>query len=149
MMLTYGLLQTYYGLVYESIQDLVERGHRGIAMATYLVVMYLGGASWGPLVTGQLGDRFAGAAAWAGRLAGYYRSRQGQRTAQRDVRDSGALGTACGCAVDNRSSNVTMQVAAGTTSLHDFLLVSHGALRRRVRSSDSRVACHSSFFSVF
>ena len=63
LMLAYGLLQTYYGLVYASIQDIVEPGVRGIAMATYFVVVYLGGASWGPLITGKLSDHFAGEAA--------------------------------------------------------------------------------------
>jgi len=69
LMLAYGLLQTYYGLVYASIQDIVEPGARGIAMATYFVVMYLGGASWGPLITGRLSDHFAGEAARAAGLA--------------------------------------------------------------------------------
>jgi len=64
-MLAYGLLQTYYGLVYSSIQDIVEPGMRGRAMGMYFVVMYLGGASWGPLVTGRLSDHFAGEAARA------------------------------------------------------------------------------------
>lgn len=65
LMLAYGLLQTYYGLVYASIQDIVEPGQRGTAMALYFVVMYLGGASWGPLVTGRLSDYFAGESARA------------------------------------------------------------------------------------
>jgi len=65
LMLAYGLLQTYYGLVYASIQDMVEPGVRGIAMATYFMVVYLGGASWGPLITGKLSDHFAVGAAQA------------------------------------------------------------------------------------
>jgi predicted MFS family arabinose efflux permease len=69
LMLAYGLLQTYYGLVYASIQDIVEPGARGIAMAAYFVVTYLGGASWGPLITGKVSDHFAGEAARAAGLA--------------------------------------------------------------------------------
>ena len=65
LMVAYGLLQSYYGLVYASIQDIVEPASRGSAMGTYFVVMYLGGASWGPLVTGKLSDYFAGEAARA------------------------------------------------------------------------------------
>jgi predicted MFS family arabinose efflux permease len=65
LMAAYGLLQMYYGLVYSSIQDLVEPGMRGTAMAAYFVVTYLGGASWGPLITGRLSDHFAWEAARA------------------------------------------------------------------------------------
>ena len=42
----------YYGLVYAAIHDIVAPGLRGTAMAVYLMAMYLGGASFGPLVTG-------------------------------------------------------------------------------------------------
>jgi MFS family permease len=55
----YGLLQMYYGLVYAAIQDVAGPEMRGRAMATYFVVTYLGGASWGPLVTGRLSDFLA------------------------------------------------------------------------------------------
>ena len=55
----YGLLQMYYGLVYAAIQDVTGPEMRGRAMATYFVVTYLGGASWGPLVTGRLSDFLA------------------------------------------------------------------------------------------
>ena len=65
LMAAYGLLQMYYGLVYSSIQDIVEPGMRGAAMAAYFVVTYLGGASWGPLITGGLSDHFAWEAARA------------------------------------------------------------------------------------
>jgi len=65
LMAAYGLLQMYYGLVYSSIQDIVEPGMRGTAMAAYFVVTYLGGASWGPLITGRLSDHFAWEAARA------------------------------------------------------------------------------------
>jgi hypothetical protein len=34
-------------------------------MAMYFVVMYLGGASWGPLITGKLSDHFAAGTARA------------------------------------------------------------------------------------
>src|ERR1035437_6430155 len=49
----------YYGLVYAAIQDVAGPEMRGRAMATYFVVTYLGGASWGPLVTGRLSDFLA------------------------------------------------------------------------------------------
>jgi MFS family permease len=55
----YGLLQMYYGLVYAAIQDVVAPAVRGRAMAVYFVVTYLGGASWGPLLTGRLSDLLA------------------------------------------------------------------------------------------
>jgi predicted MFS family arabinose efflux permease len=58
-MIGYGLLQMYYGLVYAAIQDAVGPAIRGRAMAVYFVVTYLGGASWGPLITGRLSDFLA------------------------------------------------------------------------------------------
>ena len=66
LMLAYGLWQTYYGLVYAAIQDIVPVQLRGTAMATYYLAMYLCGASFGPLVTGRLSDHFARAAVSAG-----------------------------------------------------------------------------------
>ncbi len=66
MMLGYGLLQTYYGLTYAAIQDIVAPEARGAAMGTYFMAMYLCGASFGPLITGGLSDHFARAAAGAG-----------------------------------------------------------------------------------
>jgi MFS family permease len=63
--LTYGFLNTYYGLVYASIQDIVAPTLRGTAMAVYFLVMYLGGASFGPVLTGRLSDRLALRAATA------------------------------------------------------------------------------------
>jgi MFS family permease len=67
IMPAYGLLQTYYGLVYAAINDIVAPGLRGTAMAGYLLVTYLGGAAFGPLATGMLSDflarRVAGASA--------------------------------------------------------------------------------------
>ncbi|HEV2447519.1 MAG TPA: hypothetical protein VGS58_16425, partial [Candidatus Sulfopaludibacter sp.] len=58
-MLAYGLLQTYYGLVYAALHDIVPPELRGTAMSAYLMVSYLGGASFGPLLTGRLSDYFA------------------------------------------------------------------------------------------
>ena len=71
----YGLLQMYYGLVYAAIQDVVGPGMRGRAMAVYFVVTYLGGASWGPLLTGRLSDflaRRSGLGAEASRAVGLH-----------------------------------------------------------------------------
>jgi MFS family permease len=69
MMVAYGLLQMYYGLVYAAMQDVVPANLRGAAMGGYFVVQYLGGAAWGPLVTGGLSDHFARTAANAGMAA--------------------------------------------------------------------------------
>jgi MFS family permease len=66
MMAAYGLLQMYYGLVYAAMQDVVPANLRGVAMGGYFVVQYLGGAAWGPLITGRLSDHFARVAANAG-----------------------------------------------------------------------------------
>ncbi len=71
----YGLLQMYYGLVYAAIQDVIGPAGRGRAMAVYFMVTYLGGASWGPLVTGRLSDSLArrsGLAAEASRAVGLH-----------------------------------------------------------------------------
>jgi predicted MFS family arabinose efflux permease len=68
-MTAYGLLQMYYGLIYAAIQDFVEPRLRATAMAVYFLAMYLCGASFGPLLTGRLSDRFARAAAGAGPLS--------------------------------------------------------------------------------
>jgi MFS family permease len=71
----YGLLQMYYGLVYAAIQDVVGPAMRGRAMAAYFVVTYLGGASWGPLLTGRLSDfmaRRSGLAGEASRAVGLH-----------------------------------------------------------------------------
>jgi len=57
--IAYGALNTYYGLVYSSIQDIVPPQQRGFAMSIYFMAMYLCGASFGPLLTGSLSDRFA------------------------------------------------------------------------------------------
>lgn len=63
--LAYGALNMYYGLVYASIHDIVAPALRGTAMAIYFLVMYLGGASFGPLLTGKLSDIMAHRAALA------------------------------------------------------------------------------------
>ncbi len=65
-MLGYGLLQTYYGLVYAALHDVVAPALRATAMSVYLMVSYLCGASFGPVLTGRLSDRFARAAQSAG-----------------------------------------------------------------------------------
>ncbi|MFN0102962.1 MAG: spinster family MFS transporter [Bryobacteraceae bacterium] len=57
--LAYGSMNTYYGLVYASIQDIVAPTQRGITMAIYFMAMYLCGASFGPLLTGMVSDRMA------------------------------------------------------------------------------------------
>jgi MFS family permease len=60
---SYGSLNSYYGLVYSSIQDIVAPAQRGATMALYFMAMYLCGASFGPLLTGRLSDMFARRAA--------------------------------------------------------------------------------------
>jgi MFS family permease len=59
LLLAYGCMNTYYGLVYASIQDIVAPNQRGITMAVYFMAMYLCGASFGPLLTGMASDRMA------------------------------------------------------------------------------------------
>ena len=76
-MLAYGLLQMYYGLVYSAMHDIVGPELRGTAMSAYLMVSYLGGASFGPLLTGRLSDHFArrsGMAAEAARAFGLHQA---------------------------------------------------------------------------
>jgi predicted MFS family arabinose efflux permease len=103
---SYGLLNTYYGLVYASIQDIVEPRSRGTAMSLYFVAMYLSGGAFGPSLTGWLSDLLArhaangGAAAEAARSAGLHQAMlvipvfciglaavlwAGSRTIERDV----------------------------------------------------------------
>jgi len=53
------LMYVYYSTVYSAIQDVVEPGLRGTAMALYFFAMYVLGGSMGPLVTGVLSDHFA------------------------------------------------------------------------------------------
>jgi MFS family permease len=63
--IAYGFFNMYYGFVYPSIQDIVSPSLRGTTMAFYFMVMYLGGASFGSLITGHLSDRMARRAAIA------------------------------------------------------------------------------------
>jgi MFS family permease len=65
MTLAYGALNGYYGLVYSSIQDIVAPALRGRAMGVYFMAMYMCGASFGPLLTGNISDRMARRAAAA------------------------------------------------------------------------------------
>lgn len=60
--LAYAACNSYYGLVYASIQDIVPPTLRGSAMSLYFLFMYMCGAALGPLLTGQLSD-------WRARLA--------------------------------------------------------------------------------
>lgn len=59
----YAALNSYYGFVYSSIQDIVPPAQRGTTMAIYFMLMYLCGASFGPLLTGRLSDMLARRAA--------------------------------------------------------------------------------------
>ena len=63
--LAYGFFNMYYGFVYSSIQDIVSPSLRGTTMAFYFMAMYLGGASFGSVITGNLSDRMARNAATA------------------------------------------------------------------------------------
>jgi MFS family permease len=65
IMIAYGFLNMYYGLVYSAIHDIVAPGVRATTMAIYFLAMYLCGASFGPLITGQLSDYLARSAAHA------------------------------------------------------------------------------------
>jgi predicted MFS family arabinose efflux permease len=65
IMIAYGFLNMYYGLVYSAIHDVVAPAVRGTTMAFYFLAMYLCGASFGPLITGRLSDYLARAAARA------------------------------------------------------------------------------------
>ncbi len=60
-----GVMYAYYATVYSTIQDVVEPALRGTAMALYFCVMYLAGASLGPLGTGMVSDYFTAQAATA------------------------------------------------------------------------------------
>ena len=61
--LAYGACNSYYGLVYSSIQDIVPSRLRASSMSIYFMFMYMCGASMGPLLTGFLSDWRAKAAA--------------------------------------------------------------------------------------
>jgi MFS family permease len=62
----YGACNSYYGLVYSSIQDIVPPSQRGTTMALYFMLMYMCGASFGPYLTGHISDLMARRAADAG-----------------------------------------------------------------------------------
>ncbi len=62
MVLAYASCNSYYGLVYSSIQDIVAPRQRASTMSIYFMAMYLCGASLGPLLTGTLSD-------WRARVA--------------------------------------------------------------------------------
>jgi MFS family permease len=65
IMIAYGFLNMYYGLVYSAIHDVVAPAVRATAMAVYFMAMYLCGASFGPFITGWLSDYLAHNAAQA------------------------------------------------------------------------------------
>ena len=60
-----ALMYVYYSTVYSTIQDVVEPGLRGTAMALYFFAMYVLGASLGPYGTGLVSDFFTARAAAA------------------------------------------------------------------------------------
>jgi len=60
-----ALMYSYYSTVYSTIQDVIEPGLRGTAMALYFFAMYVLGASLGPYGTGLLSDFFTRRAAGA------------------------------------------------------------------------------------
>ncbi len=60
-----ALMYFYYSTVYSTIQDIVEPGLRGTAIAVYFFAMYVLGASLGPYATGILSDFFTKGAAQA------------------------------------------------------------------------------------
>ncbi|HLW77923.1 MAG TPA: MFS transporter [Bryobacteraceae bacterium] len=64
--IAYGTLNTYYGLIYSSIQDIVTPAQRGATMALYFMAMYVCGASFGSAITGRLSDHFASVATGGG-----------------------------------------------------------------------------------
>jgi MFS family permease len=53
----------YYATVYSAIQDVIEPGLRGTAMALYFFAMYVLGASLGPVGMGFLSSYFTRQAA--------------------------------------------------------------------------------------
>jgi MFS family permease len=58
-----GLMYVYYSTVYSTIQDVIEPSLRGTAMALYFFAMYVFGASFGPVLTGYLSERYTQGAA--------------------------------------------------------------------------------------
>lgn len=78
-----ALMYFYYSTVYSTIQDIIEPGLRGTAMAVYFFAMYVLGASLGPYGTGILSDFFTKRAA---QLAGVM---EGSQTALEPFRAEG------------------------------------------------------------
>ena len=66
-----ALMYFYYSTVYSTIQDIVEPGLRGTAMAVYFFAMYVLGASLGPYVTGIMSDFFTKRAAQTAGIADF------------------------------------------------------------------------------
>jgi MFS family permease len=66
-----ALMYFYYSTVYSTIQDIVEPGLRGTAMAVYFFAMYVLGASLGPYATGIMSDFFTKRAAQAAGIADF------------------------------------------------------------------------------
>jgi MFS family permease len=52
-------MYVYYASVYAAIQDVIEPGLRGTAMALYFFAMYVVGGAFGPKVTGKVADVLA------------------------------------------------------------------------------------------
>ncbi|MBX3280399.1 MAG: MFS transporter [Acidobacteria bacterium] len=53
------LIYVYYVTVYAAVQDVVEPGLRGTAMALYFFAMYVLGGSFGTMILGKLSDYYA------------------------------------------------------------------------------------------
>lgn len=70
LVIAYGFMTPYFGLVYASLQDIVTPELRATAMAVYLLGMYLLGGSMGPLAIGMLSDHYAKLTAGAAGAAG-------------------------------------------------------------------------------
>ena len=66
-----ALMYFYYSTVYSTIQDIVEPGLRGTAMAVYFFAMYVLGASLGPYATGLMSDYFTKRAAQISGIADF------------------------------------------------------------------------------
>ena len=66
-----ALMYFYYSTVYSTIQDIVEPGLRGTAMAVYFFAMYVLGASLGPYATGLMSDYFTKRAAQMSGIADF------------------------------------------------------------------------------
>lgn len=69
-----ALMYCYYSTVYSTIQDVIEPGLRGTAMALYFFAMYVLGASLGPYGTGIVSDFFTARAAASAGVANFTQS---------------------------------------------------------------------------